>query len=212
VRSTIIEELFSAFDVRTKAFSGVNRVTTIKSARGSDKDIEQFSESEFESFYRSHFDAVSHYVKRRLPRSSHDEVVAAVFVVAWRKFAEPADPSLPWLYRIARYEVAHERRRLDRRPIATDLTDLELTQTSPSEEVFDVSSAFRQLSERDAELLRLVHWEELSRNDIARVFGCSVNAVNVRYHRALDRLSGAIHLLAGTSREIRPTNQIQENR
>jgi RNA polymerase sigma-70 factor, ECF subfamily len=149
--------------------------------------------SAFEPFYREHYDAISRYVARRVPPSSHDEVVAGTFVVAWRKFAEVSDPSLTWLYRIASYEVAHERRRIDRHPQAAELNDLQLTDSSPLEEVLDVSRAFSQLSESDAELLRLVYWENLSRSEIAEVLGTSVNALNVRYHRALGRLAGAVN-------------------
>jgi RNA polymerase sigma-70 factor, ECF subfamily len=152
----------------------------------------------FEPFYREHYGAISRYVARRVPPNSHDEVVAATFVVAWRKFADVNEPSLAWLYRIASYEVAHERRRIDRHTQAAELNDLQLTDSSPLEEVFDVSRAFSQLSESDAELLRLVYWENLSRRDIAEVLGTSVNAINVRYHRALGRLAGAVSRQSNT--------------
>lgn len=178
--------------------------------RHNNKDAEQLSRTEFEEFYRSHYNAISRYVARRLPANSHDEAVAEVFVVAWHKFATASEPSLPWLYRIARYEVTHERRRLGRHPVAAELNDLGLTDTLPLEDVFDFSRALDQLSDSDAELLRLVHWEELSRNDIAEVLGCSVNAANVRYHRALDRLSGALQRLTNTA-YAKPTDQSQEN-
>ncbi len=151
------------------------------------------STSTFESFYREHYGAISRYIARRVSPSSHDEIVAATFVVAWRKFADVDDPSLSWLYRIASYEVAHERRRIGRHPQAAELNDLQLTDMSPLEDVFDVSRAFSQLSESDAELLRLVYWENLSRDEIAEVLATSVNAVNVRYHRALGRLAGAVN-------------------
>src|ERR1700722_12181309 len=107
-------ETFSDFFVRTGALPGVNGVATMKPIRRHDKDAEHLSRTEFEEFYRSHYNAISRYVARRLPASSHDEVVAEAFVVAWRKFATAAEPSLPWLYRIAKYEVTHERRRLGR--------------------------------------------------------------------------------------------------
>ena len=74
------------------------------------------SRGDFEDFYNEHYAAISRYVARRVPTSSHDEVVAAAFVVAWRKFDLITSPSLAWLYRIVSYEVAHERRRLGRRP------------------------------------------------------------------------------------------------
>ena len=137
-------------------------------------------------------------------------MVAAAFVVAWRKFATVTSPSLAWLYRIASYEVAHERRRLGHQPRFTELDDLSLIDTVPLDEVFDVSKAFSQLSESDGELLRLVYWENLSRTDIAEVLGTSVNAVNVRHHRALDRLSGAISRLNDLARADQATNPIPE--
>jgi RNA polymerase sigma-70 factor (ECF subfamily) len=147
----------------------------------------------FEDFYRRHYGAVSRYVARRLAPSAHDEVVAATFVVAWRKYSDVSDPSLAWLYRIASYEVAHERRRLSRQPGFDELNDLNLTDTHSLEDVMDVAAAFAQLSESDAELLRLVHWERLSRADVAELLDCSVNTVNVRYHRALARFSSTLH-------------------
>ena len=152
----------------------------------------------FEAFYRSNYPAISAYVARRLPPNSHDSVVASTFVIAWRKFAVVANPSLPWLYRIAQYEVAHERRRVRRQPESLALQDLQLIDTHPLEDVMDVSLAFSQLSENDAELLRLVHWERLSRAEVAETLGCSINTVNVRYHRAIDRLSATMHRLSSS--------------
>lgn len=161
---------------------------------------------EFEAFYRDNYNAISRYVARRVGPSSHDEVVAATFVVAWRKFATAASPSLAWLYRIASYEVAHERRRLGRQAPVAELNDLHLIETAPMDEVFDVSKAFSQLSESDAELLRLVYWENLSRREIAEILGLSVNAANVRFHRALDRLSGTLSRLASVAGTDQFTN------
>ena len=106
---------------------------------------------------------------RRLPTESFDAVVAATFIVAWRKFAAVPHPSLAWLYRIASFEVARERELLDRQRQTTELHDMDLIDTAPLEDVLDVSKAFSQLSESDAELLRLVYWENLSRNEIANV-------------------------------------------
>ncbi len=142
----------------------------------------------FEEFYRLHFVALSRYVSRRLPASSHDEVVAAAFVIAWKKFASVETPSLPWLYRIASFEIAHERRRLGRVPESVELSDLNVSDKYDLEDVMDISSAFTKLSENDQEVLRLLYWEDLTRPEISEVLGCSVNALNVRIHRALERL------------------------
>jgi RNA polymerase sigma-70 factor (ECF subfamily) len=146
----------------------------------------------FERLFREHYASVARYVARRLPRESRDDVVAATFVVAWRKFDLVEAANLLWLYRIAGYEVAHERRRLARHPQREILGDLELTDTLSVEEVIDLSFAFNQLSEDDADLLRLIHWDQLQRSDAAELLGCTVNTLNVRYHRAKDRLATAI--------------------
>ncbi len=109
-------------------------------------------------------------------------------MAAWKKFASVDAPSLPWLYRIASFEVSHERRRLGRAPVLVELPDLRATDQFDLSDVIDISSAFSALSPRDQEALRLIYWEGLSRSDAADVLGCSVNALNVRIHRALARL------------------------
>jgi len=156
----------------------------------------------FEEFYRRNYLAVSRYVARRLPFEDHDGVVASTFVVAWRKFDQVENPSLPWLYRIARYEVAHEYRRNRRDSRSITLRDQAVTDTYAFEDTADVSLAFNQLSEDDAELLRLVHWERLDRSEVAEILGCSVNTVNVRYHRALRRLSSTLHRNSSVSSDV----------
>jgi len=164
----------------------------------------------FEEFYRRHYVAVSRYVARRLPAEDHDGVVASTFVVAWRKFDQVAEPSLPWLYRIARYEVAHEYRRNRRQTRTIESRDESVTDPYTFEDAADVSIAFNQLSEDDAELLRLVHWERLDRSEVAEILGCSVNTVNVRYHRALRRISSTLHRLSSLSDDAVASNDLNK--
>jgi RNA polymerase sigma factor (sigma-70 family) len=155
----------------------------------------------FEAFYRQHFGSISRYVARRLPADSHDDVVSKTFVVAWKKFDRVFEPSLPWLYRIASFEVLYERRRLSGERIAMDAEELGVPDTIASDDTDEIAAALRQLSEDDAELLHLIHWEELSRAEVAFVLGCTVNTVNVRYHRAIERVAGALHRLSNTHHE-----------
>lgn len=147
----------------------------------------------FELFYRTHHQSVSRYVLRRLPLDSHDEVVASVFVVAWKKFASCLDPSLPWLYRIASFEVSHERRRLTRRPRTETVQDHDIVSVQHSLDDNDLGVSLQQLPESDVELLRLLFVEELSREDAATVLDCTTDALNVRLHRARARLSDTMH-------------------
>ena len=145
--------------------------------------------SDFEMFFRENYLSLWRYVARRAPGARADDVVSASFMVAWEKYSTVDNPSLPWLIRIASFEVANARRKDNRdlqRSTGWELEDF----ANPEGDNFDgsgVRSAISRLSESDQEVLRLVHWDELAREDIALVLGLSSNAVNVRYHRALQK-------------------------
>ncbi len=146
---------------------------------------------DFEAFYRAHYEEVARYVARRTPSSSRDEVVAQTFIVAWRKFSAAPSPSLAWLYRIASHEVAHELRRLARHR-TVDGVDLGSATHVASPLDQTLVEALSELSRSDVEILRLVHWEQLSRAEIASMLRLSIGTVNVRYHRATQRLEDAL--------------------
>ena len=151
--------------------------------------------AQFEVFFRAHYERLSLYVARRVPSSEVDDVVAASFVVAWKKFAVVESPSLPWLFRIASYEVANHRRTLRR--FAGHVTFELVGGATPlgGTDEFDgteVMSAMQRLSGFDREILQLIHWEGLTRIEAAEVLDLTTNAVNVRHHRALQRLSQQI--------------------
>jgi RNA polymerase sigma-70 factor (ECF subfamily) len=144
----------------------------------------------FEDFFRAHYDRLFQYVARRSPSARVDDVVAGTFVVAWKKFAEVDNPSLPWLYRIASFEMKNSARFARRHSRDVDL-DASLFLVAPEHESVDsgpVLEAIVKLSQADQEVLRLIHWEELTRDEVAMVLNLTVNATNVRYHRALARL------------------------
>ena len=66
-----------------------------------------------------------------------------------------------------------------------------------------------RLSADDRELLRLTAWEQLTRDEIATVLGCSANAVAIRLHRArrrLERLLAPGTSLPGADDSFRPTS------
>jgi RNA polymerase sigma-70 factor (ECF subfamily) len=52
----------------------------------------------------------------------------------------------------------------------------------------EVIAALGRLSDADQEILRLIHWDSLTRAETAEVLRLTPNATNVRYHRALRRL------------------------
>ena len=63
----------------------------------------------------------------------------------------------------------------------------------------EVAAAFRELSDADPEILRLVAWEGLTADELALVFDCSANAARIRLHRARSRFTEALHSPSFTS-------------
>jgi RNA polymerase sigma-70 factor (ECF subfamily) len=158
--------------------------------------------AKFELLFRDNYQWLRRYVARRTPESRVDDVVASSFIVAWNKFTTVADPSLPWLIRIASFELSNAERKARR---ATNDIGIELDNLpSLSDESFDgalVRRALANLDSSDQELLRLVHWDELGRSEIADVLGLTPNAVNVRYHRALKKLESELSTMNDTQQK-----------
>jgi hypothetical protein len=65
---------------------------------------------EFELFFRRHYEHLTQYVSRRTPFSQVDDLVSTTFIIAWKKFHQTKNPTLPWLLQIAKYEIANKRR------------------------------------------------------------------------------------------------------
>ena len=140
------------------------------------------------------------YVLRRTSPGVADDVVADVFLVAWRKLDHlPAEP-LPWLLGTARKLLAN-RRRGEERMVALHrrLASAHDAVTAGSEGAVDeravnerVIRALAHLSERDRELLMLLAWEELSQAEAAEVLGLRKNTVAVRLHRARRQFAEAL--------------------
>jgi RNA polymerase sigma-70 factor (ECF subfamily) len=150
--------------------------------------------SNFETFFRENYANLWRYVARRVPRAKADDVVSASFIVAWEKYSTVENPSLPWLIRIASFKVANARRKQDREGRHTISIVIDEF-AAPSGDDFDgssVRSAMARLSESEQEILRLVLWDELPREDIALILSLSINAVNVRYHRALQKFERSV--------------------
>jgi RNA polymerase sigma-70 factor (ECF subfamily) len=159
----------------------------------------------FEAFFRVNYNRLEQYVGRRVPQVQVDDVVAATFVVAWKKFDLVEQPSLPWLFRIASFEVRSSFRTARRYGHALGSEVLDGIPNTV-DEIFDTEPlrhAMAELSDVDQEILRLVHWDELTRSEIAEVLELTVSAVNMRYHRAIARLEQRL-IPATTSHKENP--------
>lgn len=153
---------------------------------------------EFEALYRANAADVLAYCARRVSRDEATDAASEVFVIALRKIdAVPrGDGALPWLYVVAsnvlrnRARAARRRRRL-----ATKLRSFaEPTSAGPEPIVIrnaehqELLDALAHLPEKDQEVLRLVEWEGLSREQVADMMFVSRSAIDQRISRAYRRL------------------------
>jgi RNA polymerase sigma-70 factor (ECF subfamily) len=146
-----------------------------------------------EELYRAHADQVHAYARRRSDDQTADEVVAEVFLIAWRRLdAVPRDP-LPWLFGVARKTLANHRRAVSRAVALNARIEATLvSQTGHPGGDHAVLVALATLDPRDQEVLLLVAWEGLHQEEVGTVLGVSRRAVATRLHRARKRLAQAL--------------------
>jgi RNA polymerase sigma-70 factor (ECF subfamily) len=161
----------------------------------------------FTALYREHHARVRDFAQRRVGTDLAQEIVAETFLVAWRRLDDIPGLAMPWLYRVALYEIANLRRRQvkalrlhdalreGRRGTGTEDDEEELTELART-----VAVAFANLKPRDQEILRLAAWDQLSSIEAAAVLQCSVPAYRMRLHRARTRLAVA----SGAREHLRP--------
>ncbi|MEU7001025.1 RNA polymerase sigma factor [Nonomuraea sp. NPDC046570] len=154
----------------------------------------------FEAVYHHAYGKITAYAVRRCdsPQDAAD-VVAETFTVAWRRVDElpEGDAATLWLYGVARKVLANHYRGDNRRRARTAELDAEMADlygASPDSgvELEAIGQVFRTLSDDDREVLSLVAWEGLDREEIATALGVSRNAVRIRLHRARRRFSRAL--------------------
>lgn len=162
----------------------------------------------FIAVYTEHLPAVSRYLARRVDRDDVDDLAADVFAVAWRKRDHvAAGEELPWLYRIAAYQVANHRRRHAAR--ASVLGLLAAPDSAPSAESLvtadaELARAWQSIGARDREVLALVVLDDLSVAQAAVTLGITPNAVSIRLHRAKKALAAVLTSSGGDERSARP--------
>ncbi|MBE2315793.1 sigma-70 family RNA polymerase sigma factor [Solirubrobacter sp. CPCC 204708] len=155
-------------------------------------------EAQLEKLHREHAGAVRAFVRRRVGDEDADDVVADVFVVAWRRLGDVPDDPRTWLLGVARKLLAnrfrtakrqralYERlaREAERRPAYADGPSMDETGT--------LLRALASLRARDREVLLLVTWDGLSHAEAAQVLGVRPATLTMRVHRARRRLERAI--------------------
>jgi RNA polymerase sigma-70 factor (ECF subfamily) len=149
-------------------------------------------QAEFEILFRETRAPLLAYFTRRVPADDAGDLLADVYLVAWRKRADlpPGEERRLWLYGVARRLLAEHRRTLlpwpEGEPVDVDEGP---SPTADDERGATVRSALASLSDLDRELVTLTTWERLTPADAARVVGITAGTARVRLHRARARLA-----------------------
>jgi RNA polymerase sigma-70 factor (ECF subfamily) len=143
-------------------------------------------------FARTHQPLLGYALRRVSDPADAADVVAETFLVAWRRLDDvpEGEAARPWLFGVARRVLANLYRGERRRDALADRLREQLTEVvveAPDPDT-PALAALRRLPDADQEVLRLVAWEELARDEIALVLGVSRATVRVRLHRARRRL------------------------
>lgn len=144
--------------------------------------------SPFEDLVAEAYEPLQRYLRRRTDAATADEVLGDVLLVMWRRSADiPQEARLAWCYGVARGCLANALRASDRR-----LRLVRRLAAEPSAGAVDsdpdLHEALQALPVKDAEVLRLWAWEQLSASEIATALSITPNAASIRLHRATKKL------------------------
>ena len=154
------------------------------------------SDDRLVALWNAHYASVLAYAKRRAPAEMAGEVASAVFTVLWRRIDQPLEDPRPWLYAVARRELANRHRgEARRRRLGLRAGRAGRAEASSAPDVADgaieasmARAALGRLRTEDREVLMLVAWEGLDPARAAAALGITADAFAVRLHRARRRL------------------------
>lgn len=152
------------------------------------------AEQRFHATFEACATRVLAYALRHTDPDSAQDVVADVFLVAWRRVDDLPDEPLAWLLVVARNTLANRRRSRQRSTqLELRLGEVAGSPAAPAAEDLALERAtmlhaLTELTELEREAVLLVAWDGLSTLAAALVAGCSRNAFEARLHRARIRL------------------------
>jgi RNA polymerase sigma-70 factor, ECF subfamily len=151
-------------------------------------------DAQFAAVYARCYRPIRDYCSRRVPAEAVDDAVADTFLTVWRRLDEvPAgDEALVWLYGVAFRVIGHQWRSTARRSrlqerlrsVGSRPVAAADESTVDGDEHRIVLAALARVGDTDAEVLRLVAWEQLSVVDVAAVLRIEPDAARQRLHRA----------------------------
>ncbi|MEU1747993.1 RNA polymerase sigma factor [Micromonospora arida] len=159
-----------------------------------DADTTAADHQRLTDLFRRHGNAIYAYASDRLSRDDAQDLVAEVFVVAWRRLETiRVGDERPWLFGVARRLLLQQHRhRADQSALQNRLNSTVEHDPGPGggplwEGRTEVVAALAKLPEADREALLLRYWYDLSSGESAKVLGCTAATFAVRLHRARRR-------------------------
>lgn len=150
------------------------------------------TEDRFRSAYGATYPDLLRFVTRRVHPSHAEDVVADVFLVAWRRVADlpdTLDSQRAWLFGIARRTLLNQYR-TDRRQEALSVRIAEHQPTTAGVDPdviaarIDLARVWGHLSPADQEAIALTAWDGLDGPAAAAVLGITPVAYRLRLSRA----------------------------
>jgi RNA polymerase sigma-70 factor (ECF subfamily) len=154
-------------------------------------------EAGFRAWYQRTSPRLYAYVRRYCAEGDCDDVIAEVYLIAWRRVDQVPADSVPWLIGTARNVLANTWRARDRRHrLVADLATLSALAApdlaGQAVERADLLGAVARLDPSDQEVLLLVGWDGLDTAGLATALGCSPSAARARLSRARRRLAAGL--------------------
>ncbi len=156
------------------------------------------AQATFEAMYAANVRIILAYCLRRTTQAEAHDATAEVFAVAWRRVTEvPDGPEiLPWLYGVAGNVLKNQRRSTRRaRNLAGKIgSQAEPHQPGPESQLVrraeyeEVHRAIDSLKPKYREVIKLVEWDELPRDQVAELLSVSRATIDQRMHRAYQQL------------------------
>ncbi|GII95484.1 RNA polymerase sigma factor [Sinosporangium siamense] len=158
----------------------------------------------FAVLFDRHADEIFRYTARRLGAELAEDVVAEVFLIAFRgraRYDRVHQDARPWLYGIATNMVARHRRAERRRTramarVAADRPssfDERVAERVSAEQLHPkLARALAALSAAERDLLLLIAWGNLGYDDAALALGIPVGTVRSRLHRLRAKVRRAL--------------------
>lgn len=171
-------------------------------------------EATFRHLFAANYEDLLRFVERRAHPMAAEDVVADVFLVAWRRLQDvprPDEEARAWLFGVAQRTLLNQRRSDARRGSLHIRVRQSQSQTIEDHSAdvaarLDLARAWSRLSTRDQETLTLTGLDGLSGPQAAHVLNISPTAFSLRLLRARRRLRAHLTRAVSHPRPQRSTH------